>query len=329
MAINKQQQAWLGVYADLPNTYITFFTRRITRGKIPYVTNALTLTYEEIKAHAIRAKILQRGEKFPVAKLNGSVIKAVTPEVIKDAIPFFAGDSLNRQPGQEIFVNGKKIDNATYERDRRIAALKGSIVTVQEEISAGVFLEGKYVSPDTQNEVTYTPYTDEIVAIGAIKDWAIFTTEKINEFTKNKKARVDEVLVGKDVFYAILASYNKSSNKVIPASAKRVQTSDGDYELHLEAFGFTYVMIPDATNTAGDEIATNNWFMLRSDLAVIPAFAGVVNVDNGASTMEATDVLIRETPADTETGEAKTLGESAYCPIVVNPSLVNIIKITF
>ena len=43
--------------------------------------------------------------------------------------------------------------------------------------------------------------------------------------------------------------------------------------------------------------------------------------------MEAIDVLIRETSANQKTGEAETLGESGYCPIVVNPSLVKIIDV--
>lgn len=328
MALNAQQIAWLGIYNDLPMTVTTFFLRRIARGKIPYVVNTKSIDYEEVKKHAIKAKILKRGEKFPTSRLNGSVIKGVTPEVIKDSIPFTPYDALNRLPGQEVYINGKKVDHKKYEEDKRIASLKVSVPVVQEEIAAGVFLEGKYVSPDTGNEVTYTAYPSENVAVADIKEWGIWTTTKINEFITENKVRVDEILVGKDVFYKILTDYNKSSNKVITATPKRVQTQDGDYELHLEVFGFNYVMIPDTTDTQGNAIDTANWFQLRNDAAVIPAFAGVVNVENGQSTLEAADLIIRETPADPETGEAKTLAESAYCPIVVNPNIVKTYKVT-
>lgn len=328
MSLNAQQIAWLGIYNDLPMTVTTFFLRRIARGKIPYVVNTKSIDYEEVKKHAIKAKILKRGEKFPTSRLNGSVIKGVTPEVIKDSIPFTPYDALNRLPGQEVYINGKKVDHKKYEEDKRIASLKVSVPVVQEEIAAGVFLEGKYVSPDTGNEVTYTAYPSESVAVTEIKEWGIWTTTKINEFITENKVRVDEILVGKDVFYKILTDYNKSSNKVITATPKRVQTQDGDYELHLDVFGFNYVMIPDTTDTQGNAIDTANWFQLRNDAAVIPAFAGVVNVVNGQSTLEAADLIIRETPADPETGEAKTLAESAYCPIVVNPNIVKTYKVT-
>lgn len=328
MALNAQQIAWLGVYGDLPTTVTQFFVRRIARGKIPYIVKTKSIDYEEVKNHVVKAKILKRGEKFPVSKLNGSVIKGVTPEVIKDSIPFTPYDALNRLPGQEVYINGRTVDHKKYEEDKRIASLKVSVPVVQEEIAAGVFLEGKYVSPDTGNEVTYTQYPSEDVAATDIKEWGIWTTEMVNKFTTETKVRVDEILVGKDVFYKMITDYNKTSNKVVAASPTRVQTPDGDYELHLNVFGFNFVMIPGATDTQGNAIDTANWFQLRNDAAVIPAFAGVVNVVNGQSTLEAADLIIRETPADAETGEAKTLAESAYCPIVVNPNVVKTYKIT-
>ncbi|MGL5970423.1 MAG: hypothetical protein ACRC0F_07745 [Cetobacterium sp.] len=328
MALNTQQIAWLGVYGDLPTTVTQFFVRRIARGKIPYIVNTKSIDYEEVKNHVVKAKILKRGEKFPVSKLNGSIIKGVTPEVIKDSIPFTPYDALNRLPGQGVYINGRIVDNKKYEEDKRIASLKVSVPVVQEEIAAGVFLEGKYVSPDTGNEVSYTAYPSEDVAVAEIKEWGIWTTEIINKFTTETKVRVDEILVGKDVFYKMITDYNKTSNKVVVASPTRVQTPDGDFELHLNVFGFNFVLIPGATDTQGNPINTSNWFQLRNDGAVIPAFAGVVNVDKGISTMEAADLIIRETPADPETGEAKTLAESAYCPIVVNPNIVKTYKIT-
>lgn len=329
MALNARQEAWIGVYNDLPIAMSMFFTRRIARGKIPFMTNMTTINYEEIKKHAIKAKILKRGEKFPVAKLDGSVIKAVTPEMIKDSIPFTPYDAISRLPGQFVYVNGKKVDQKKYEEDKRIASLKTSVSTVQEEISAGVFLEGKYVSPDTKNEVVYTPYKSQDIPVTDIKEWAIWTSEIVEKFTTETKVRVDEILVGKDIFYKIIADYNKSSNKVInPVTPTRVQTTDGDYEMHINVFGFNFIMIPGATDTTGKTIDTSNWVQLRNDGAVIPAFSGVVNVENGVSTLEAIDVIIRETKADDETGGAKTLAESGYCPIVVNPNIVKTYKVT-
>lgn len=325
--LNKKQEVWIGVYNGLPMPCSQFFFRRIAQGKIPFITNGTTIVFEEIKKHAVKAKILKRGDKFPTATVDGSVIKSVTPEVIKDSVSFTPYDSLNRQPGQQVYVNGKKINNEDYERDRRMSTLKSSISSVQEEIAASVFLQAKYVSPDTKNEVTYTPYKKETIAKTEIKDWGLWTAEVAGKFQKETKMRVDEILVGSNIFYAILSEYN-NQKKVMTATPSRVETADGDYELHLNIFGFTYILLPPATDTDGTEIITENWFQLRNNSAVIPAFAGVVNVENGQSTLEGIDVLIRETNADQETGEAKTLAESAYCPIVVNSNAVLTYEIT-
>ena len=92
MALTQQQEAMVGVYGKLPHVVNRFFTRRIRRGKIPFLTNMTTINFEVVEKFARKAKILQRGAEFPKAKLNGSAIKAVAPEVIKDSFPFFAED---------------------------------------------------------------------------------------------------------------------------------------------------------------------------------------------------------------------------------------------
>lgn len=328
MALTQKQEAWIGVYGTIPNVVNRFFTRRIAKGKIPYVTNLETIVFEQVEKFVRKSKILQRGSEFPKAKLNGSSIKSVTPEIIKDSFPFFPTDGINKQAGQPVYVNGKKVDNFTYERDRRIAGLKQSISTTIEEISAGVFLKGSYKSPDTTNEVTYTFPTNKTIAKADIEDWAIWTTKSVNEFTKNRKVSVTEVLVGEKVFYEILKAYNTSSNKVIPAQAEKVTTSDGDYELHLRVFGFDFVMIPSVTDTEGKLIDFSTKILFYNSLAYLPTYAGLVNVVNGKPSMEAIDVLIRETSANEKTGEAETLGESGYCPIIVNPSLIQVYNVT-
>lgn len=328
MALTEQQQAFAGVYGKIPHVVNRFFTRRIKKGKIPFITNMKTINFEELESFSKKAKILQREAEFPLIKLNGSKIQAVTPEVIKIAFPFEPEDQLNREPGQPIYLNGKKVDNRTFERDRRIAGIKQAIETVSEEISAGIFLKGSYKSIDTQNEVTYTYPVATSVARTTIEDWAIWFTKQINEFSKKRKVQVTEILVGENVFNDILKTYNATSNKIIPANARRVNTEDGQWELHLEVFGFDFTMIPQVTDTEGNPIDMSNSIMFYNELAFLPAYAGVRNVVNGVASMEAIDVLIRETSANEKTGLAETLGESAFCPMVINPTLVKQIKVT-
>ncbi|MGL5122559.1 MAG: hypothetical protein ACRC6K_00115 [Fusobacteriaceae bacterium] len=328
MALTQQQEAWIGVYGQVPHVVNRFFTRRIKKGKIPFITNMETINFEQVEKFARKAKILQRGAEFPMAKLNGSRIMSVVPEVIKDSFPFYPTDQLNRQPGEVVYVNGQKVDNRTYERDRRIAGLKQSIDTVTEEISASVFLKGLYKSQDTGNEVKFGFPFEYKVAKADIKDFGIWVVQKVNEFTKDNKVRVSEILIGEKVFFHILETYNKSSNKVIPVEAKKVSTEDGDYELHLNLFGFDFVMIPQVTDTTGYSLDMSSSILLYNEMAYLPTYAGLVNVTAGIATMEAIDVLIRETNANEKTGEAETLGESAYCPIIVNSSLIHQFKIS-
>lgn len=328
MALTAQQQAFVGVYGKIPHVTNRFFTRRIKKGKIPYITNMKTINFEELESFSKKAKILQREAEFPLIKLNGSKIQAVTPEVIKIAFPFEPEDQLNREAGQPVYINGKKVDNRTFERDRRIAGIKQAIETVAEEISAGVFLKGSYKSTDTENEVTYTYPTATSIARTTIEDWAIWFTKQINEFSKKRKVQVTEILVGENIFNDILKTYNASSNKVIPANARRVNTEDGQWELHLEVFGFDFVMIPQVTDTEGNPIDMSNSIMFYNELAFLPAYAGVRNVVSSKASMEAIDILIRETSANEKTGLAETLGESAFCPIIINPTLIKQIKVT-
>lgn len=328
MALTTQQESFIGVFGKIPHVVNRFFTRRIKKGKIPFITNMKTINFEELESFSKKAKILQRGAEFPLVKLNGSKIQSVTPEVIKTAFPFEPEDQLNREPGQPLFINGQRVDNRTYERDRRIAGIKQAIETVAEEISAGVFLKGKYKSVDTKNEVAYIYPAATSVARTSIEEWSIWFTKQVNEFSKDKKMQVTEILVGENVFNDILKTYNASSNKVIPANARRVTTEDGQWELHLEVFGFDFVMIPYVTDTEGNQIDMSDSIMFYNELAFLPTYAGLINVVGGRSSMEAIDVLIRETSADEKTGLAETLGESAYCPIVVNPTLIKQIKVT-
>lgn len=326
--LNQQQIAMVGVFGSLPTTTTTFFMRRIAKGKIPFITNATTISFEEITKELKKAKILQRGAEYPVAKLNGSIIKSVTPEVLKTSIPFTAEDSLNRAPGQITYINGQAVDNSTYERDRRIQMIKNNLDITREEISASVFLTGEYKSPDTDNVVQFSFPSPESIPKTNIKEWSIWISTKINEFAKNSKAQVSEILVGENVFYKILEDYNKSSNKVIPADIKRESVEDNQYELCIYAFGFKFVMIPKATNPKGEEIDTKNKIIIYNDNAFLPTYAGLVNVENGIATMEAIDVLIRETSANEKTGQAETLGESGYCPIIPNPTLIKVFEVT-
>lgn len=328
MALTQEQITFAGVYGELKHVANRFFTRRIKNGKIPFLTNAQTISYEEVKKELKKAKILRREEEFPVAKIGGSVVKAVTPEVIKESITFLPTDQLNRQPGEQICINGKVVDKRTYERDRRISTIKQSIETVAEEISSSVFLKGLYKSPDTLNEVKYTFNTAETVNKSDIADWAIWITKQVSDFSKDRKVQPTEILVGENIFNDILQTYNASSNKIIPATATRKITEDGQWELHLGLFGFDFVMLPQATDTEGKTIDTKNLIMIYNDQAYIPAYAGLVNVIGGETIMEAVDVLIRETPANPKTGIKETLGESAYCPIITNPSLIKQYKVT-
>lgn len=326
--LTQQQIAMAGVFNTMPNTVTSFYTRRILRGKVPFITNMTTISFESIKDYARKARILQRGAEFPIAKLNGSELKAVTPEVIKESVPFYAYDQLNRQAGTPIYINGKQVDNRTYERDRRIATIKNSIQTTMEEISAGILCKGAYKSADTGNEIKFTYPSDTSVTYTDIKEWSTWLISKVNEFSKVAKMQPSEILAGEKVFNKILADYNAMPHKVTNITTEKVKNEDGQWELRILLNGIPVTLAPNPTDTEGKSIDISEKIIMYHDLAFLPAYAGLVNVVNGQSTMEAIDVLLRETKANEETGEAKTLGESAYCPLIVAPKLIKVFKIT-
>lgn len=327
--LNAQQIALLEIFGAANPVVTSFYLRRISGNKMPFVGNEKTIAYEEVEKYVRQAHILRRGDKFPVTTLNGSVVKAVTPEVIKDSIPFFASDMLNRQPGQYIFVHGKKVDNRQYEQDRRVEKLKVSLYTAKEAISASVFLKGTYMSKQTNNKVTYPYPTAKTVAKTALEKFEKWLIAEINDFVKATNVPVTEILIGANVFDFLRELYNPSSNEIMGKAQITInKTEDGQEEMSIKIMGKTLTLFGPAYDVKGDSIDTDNEIMFYNTDAFLPAYAGVVNVLNGESFLEAVTELLRELPADNETGDAKTLIESAYCPIIVNPGYIKTYKVT-
>lgn len=327
MALTRQQEAFLQVYNEMPAVVFMFFYRRIMKGTIPFMTNSETINYDVVKDKAVKAKILRRGDQFPVVTSRGFKRDAVTPEVLKESVPFFPEDQLKMTPGS-VYIGGVKIDNRKYQEDKRLEIIKQSLSTTQEEIAASVFLQGKYTSPDTNNTVTYTGFpTGSSVAFTDIKDFTVWFTTIKNAFLKAGKQMPSEVLVGQKVFEAIINKYNSNNSNAIKITTSSIMTPDGE-EMHANIGGHNIVMMPQGTDASGATIDNSTWVMLYHDNAYQPAFAGVRNVVSGTAMLEATDVLIRETAANEETAEAKTLGESAYCPVVTNLNLIKLYKLT-
>lgn len=327
MALTRQQEAFLKVYNEMPAVIFKFFYRRIAKGTIPFMTNAKTINYDVVKDKAIKAKILRRGDKFPVATTRGFKRDSVTPEVLKESVPFDADDQLDMTPGS-VYIGGVKIDGRKYQEDKRLEIIKQSISTTMEEIATSVFLKGTYISPDTKNKVTYAGFPTGVnVPKTNIKNWGVWLTSIKNAYLKAGKQMPSETLIGELIFTSIIADFNANPSNAVKVVPTSVMTPDGE-ELHVNVYGHNLVMMPRGTDTAGAEIDNSNWVMLYHNNAYQPAFAGVKNVVNGKSSMESIDVLIRETSADEETGEAKTLGESAYCPVVTNLNLIKLYKVT-
>lgn len=327
--LNAQQIALLGVYGAAKPVVTTFYLRRILSNKMPYITNMETIAYEEIEKYVRQAHILRRGDKFPVTMLNGSVIKSVTPEVLKDSVPFKAGDMLNRQPGQYVFINGMKVDNRQYEQDRRVEKLKVSLLTAKEAISASVFLKGTYMSKQTNNKVTYTYPTAKTVTKATLEKFEKWLIDEMNDFVKTTNAPVTEILIGANIFNFLRELYNPSSNEIMGKAQITInKAEDGQEEMSIKVMGKTFTLFGPAYDVKGDPINTDDEIMFYNTAAFLPAYAGVVNVLNGVSMMEAVTELLRELPADPETGESKTLIESSYCPIIVNSGYIKTYKVT-
>lgn len=328
--INTQQIAWSGIYNLIKPTIRKYFFKKINAGTSPYMTNMESIAYDEVEKTARQAHILRREDKFPVVQLNGSATRAVKPEVLKDSIPFSAADQTVVQPRNLTLYKGNVVDYRTYERDARLEKLRNSIDAAQEAIATDVFLTGKYKSKQTGDTVTYTfPSTTSITAATDFTNPVMWFSDMQNTFNDDSKLTIGHMLVGQKVFEYIIDKYNVRSNQVEGQTRIRSEKdSDGFINMYIDLFGYTIELLPNGYGVDEKKIDTSKLIYIYNDAAFLPAYAGVTNVTGGKASREIADVLIRETQADEETGYAKTLAESAYCPIVVYPKAIKIFKVT-
>jgi len=322
-----EQISYLEIYQIAPVAAQKFYFALLGTGVSPYTTITDTIAYDEVQKVLAEAKILPRGAKFPIGKQDGKIRKAVSPDVIKSSIPFGSADGLQDVVGT-VVINGKPIDRKDKNRNDRIQKIKLGITQSQEAISAEMFFNQTY-SPEQGSVIKFTS------AKAIAKAFAAGNTERFEDYvrTQEEEYQTENALypshrfIGYDIFNQWITN-EEAKNSPITVSQIGVEKL-GDTEIqYIIKGGKKFHVLPSARDAKGKQISTDGLFILYNNNAIIPGYAGLNNVINGKGVMEEADLIIRELSADEETGYAKTLGESAYIPILVNPKMIWKHKIT-
>ena len=325
MALSKEQIEWMKIYYVAPAAANNFFKTLIAIGTAPFMTRVDTIAYEEVKEVMVQAKILPRSAEFPIGKQDGFERKAVSPDIIKNSIPFGDGDGLEMVAGQA-YLNGQVMDNKDKKRNERILKIKTSIEDMTNNIAAEMFFSQTY-SPNVGSKITFTKATEATIVGTEIKNFPQWAREREQAYQKENKLFPSHRFIGADIFNRLIAIAEGKAN-AISTTQIGVENIGNTETQYIIVGGKKYYVLPNAQNAKGLALNTDGLFILYNNNAIIPGYIGLTNVNAGKSTREEADILIRETSANEKTGYAETLGESGYIPILVAPKLIWKITIT-
>ncbi|MBN1469535.1 MAG: hypothetical protein JXM74_04675 [Fusobacteriaceae bacterium] len=319
--ITKEQISFLEVFQIAPVAAQNFYTTLLATGVSPYTTITDTIAYDEVEKVMAEAKILPRGAKFPIGKQEGKIRKATTPDIIKSSIPFGSADGLEDIKGS-IVIGGKPVDRKDKKRNERIQKIKLGITQSTEAIATEMFFNQTY-SPEQGKPIKFTSAT------AIAKEYKSTNTERFEDFARVQEQKYQQKnymypthrFIGADIFNQLIAN-EESKNSPVSITQIGVEMIGNTEVQFLIKNGKKFYVLPSGVDAKGKAISTDGLFILYNNNAIIPGYVGLNNVVGGIASREEADVLIRETTADEETGDAKTLGESGYIPILVNPGMI-------
>lgn len=328
--INKHKTQFMGIYRQANPFVSNFFGSKIAQGGNEYITALERIAFEDVAIFLSPAKIVRREDVHPVAKLNGSKIEAIEPEIIKQSMPIKPSDSILREKGQSILVNGVAVSSLQYVMDEMIFKIKKSIEITKERMSTEMFLTGKYTSVTTGNSIEYDmAAAANVAATDAVGSFEKWITKARTEFYKKAGVYPTEIFIGVDVFTALFDKFNPISNQVNGgARVSSQKLVDGTEVMTMNVFGLNLTVFPAALDLKGGEIDTDKMIYFYHPDAFLPAYAGVVEIVNGLGKNIAAKEIIRTTLADQHTGIAEMLGESAYSPMLIGKNLVKKYNVT-
>lgn len=328
--INQQKIAFMGIYKQASPFVSNFFTSKIAQSGNEYITALERIAYEDVKLYLSSASIVRREDIHPVIKLNNSEVATIEPELIKQSMPIKPADSVMREFGTSILINGTPINSLQYVLDQMIFKIKKSIEISKERASTEMFLTGAYTSPQTGTTVKYdmaaaTPVASTI-AIDSFETWV--TKERTN-FYKKTGVYPTDLFIGINVLTGLFTKFNPISNQINGgARVSSEKLIDGTEVMIMNVFGLKLTVFPAALDLKNKEIETKNLIYFYHPEAFLPAYVGVVEIRNGLGINVAAKEIIRTTEADQFTGRAFLLGESGYSPMLVGTNLVKKYEVT-
>lgn len=324
--LTELQKKMIGVFSIAPLAARTFWTDLVMASNFSYMTSGESISYDEVEKNVRRAKLLPRGTEYPVGKVDGFVRKSFSPDMIKDSIPFRPSAAQHGTlPGQTI-INGKIVDNSEASRNMRIAQLKASLFEGKEIISGEMILNQTY-SPEYGSQIEFTPTIDTNIDGSTVSSFAVFLNDAKDEYQKNTKAYPTHVFAGSNLFAKLIKIAKILGTASLYEAKLTAKSSDNGVATAIKIGGETIFKAPSAMDSKGNQIEFKDSLFLYNTNAIVPGHVGITNVIKGVATLIEATELIRETSANEKTGDAETLAESGYAPILVNPKLIK--KYTF
>lgn len=328
--INQQKIGFMGIYRQANPFVSNFYTSKIAQSGNEYITALERIAYEDVALYLSAADIVRREDVHPVGRLNGSKVPSIEPEMIKHSIPIKPSDSIMREFGTSILINGVPISSLQYTLDQMIFKIKKSIEITKERASTEMFLTGKYLSPKTGNSIEYPMAAATAVAhTVAIDKFEKWITDARTTFYKKAGVYPTETFIGIDVFSALFDRFDPISNQINGGARVRSEKLiDGTETMVMDIFGMKLTVFPAALDLKGAEIPTGKLVYLYHPDAFLPAYVGVVDIVNGLGVNIASKEMIRTTAADQFTGRAHMLGESGYSPMLIGKDLIKKYEVT-
>ena len=176
---------------------------------------------------------------------------------------------------------------------------------------------------DAEDILTTELSISEEIPKADVKDWAAYILKLIRDYHKANRMQPQRIEIGFSIFEEIAPNLKGW----LDTEARKSKMAGGGDKTLLTLLQ-SISILPPATDTGGNTIATDDWIVLSHDFALVPSYAGLEAVVNGEGKMIKADIFMDEIAADKETGRGKIFAKSAFCPVVVQKNLIKRYKVT-
>ena len=321
--LSKTQQTLLALFAVIEQNVETPYFERFQGSNPEFLSDNEVINVRELNGFLIEAGIIERGSEIPYIKKDGVTIESITPDIIASAIPTKA----KHNSGTTMLLNGKMVDEATYERDLALKKLKNAMTKTKEKMAANAFLLGKYKQANSNSYIDYEYKAATQVDAGDVKNWIVFFFDLIEKYEEEKGVLPTRIELGKTLFEKIIK--NQEFLEIAKSYSNSIGLSSEKTSIFLSLLGQKISKIRTTSDFDGAVINVDNYIYLSNDQALVSGYAALEAVDEKGTPISVKTTEILDTvPANKETAQGKIFAKSAFAPIIAIPSLIVRYEIT-